>query len=226
MRIRDRGRDLRRRAWILVVTQQSDQAKARLSPAQTPWPLNGTRLRVRTSGSPQPSFALGSSEGTAGTDLGRWLTSSDAFVDAWAERSCSQMCSPTPDFADVPACSPVSKSLVAVRIRPLANGAERAVEVLGVKGSQVQILSSRRETAGQRPFRTKPEAASLLPCSHWCSHGTRSHQPIAAESRWTAKRAPWLATWPCPSPVTATKEGPRSSETVCSDTPAASMCVE
>src|ERR1035437_5112102 len=80
------GRDLRRRAWILVVTQQSDQAKARLSPAQTPWPLNRTRSRVRTSGRPQPSFALGSSEGTAGTDLGRWLTSSDAFVDAWAER--------------------------------------------------------------------------------------------------------------------------------------------
>src|SRR5664279_2809472 len=37
---------------------------------------------------------------------------------------------------------------------------------LGVKGPQVQILSSRRETAGQRPFRTKPEAASLLPCSN------------------------------------------------------------
>src|SRR5450756_1525961 len=58
---RQSGQDLRRRAWILVVTQQSDQAKARLSPAQTPWPLNRTRSRVRTSGSPQPSFALGSS---------------------------------------------------------------------------------------------------------------------------------------------------------------------
>src|SRR5664280_892349 len=94
---------------------------------------------------------------------------------------------------------------------------------LGVKGPQVQILSSRRETAGQRPFRTKSEAASLLPCSHWCSHGTRSHQPIAAENCWTAKRAPWLATWPCASPVTATGECPSSSETVCRGTPAASM---
>src|SRR5664280_2341672 len=37
---------------------------------------------------------------------------------------------------------------------------------LGVKGPQVQILSSRRETAGQRPFRTKSEAAPLLPCSN------------------------------------------------------------
>src|SRR5664280_357396 len=37
---------------------------------------------------------------------------------------------------------------------------------LGVKGPQVQILSSRRKTAGQRPFRTKSEAASLLPCSN------------------------------------------------------------
>src|ERR1019366_5274422 len=61
---------------------------------------------------------------------------------------------------------------------------------LGVKGPQVQILSSRRETAGQRPFRTKPEAASLLPCSNGCSNGTRSQLPIAAESRWTAEGTP------------------------------------
>src|SRR5664280_1221352 len=65
---------------------------------------------------------------------------------------------------------------------------------LGVKGPQVQILSSRRETAGQRPFRTKSEAASLLPCSHWCSNGARSRQPIAAESRWTKERAPSVET--------------------------------
>src|ERR1019366_5556954 len=96
---------------------------------------------------------------------------------------------------------------------------------LGVKGSQVQILSSRRETAGQRPFRTKSEVASLLPCSHWCSNGTHSHQPIAAESRWTAKRAPSVETWPYTPPVTATKECLCSSETVCSGTPAASMRV-
>src|ERR1019366_1867602 len=79
---------------------------------------------------------------------------------------------------------------------------------LGVKGPQVQILSSRRETAGQRPFRTKPEAASLLPCSHRCSHGTRFHQPIGAESRWTEERA----------------VGGDRCETICRGTPATSMC--
>ena len=96
---------------------------------------------------------------------------------------------------------------------------------LGVKGPQVQILSSRRKTAGQRPFRTKSEAASLLPCSHRCSHGTHSHQPIVAENRWTAERARWLETCPCTSSMTATGECPSSSETVCSGTLAASMCV-
>jgi hypothetical protein len=135
------------------------------------------------------------------------------------------MCSQGADFADVRECSPASKSLVALEIRSLANGVRTCGPGLGVKGPQVQILSSRRETAGQRPFRTKPEAASLLPCSHWCSHGTRSHRPIAAESRWTAKRAPSVETWPYTSPVTATKECPSSSETVCTGTPAASMCV-
>ena len=55
--------------------------------------------------------------------------------------------------------------------------------------------AGRRHWSGRRPrsfiaseaVSEKSEAASLLPCSHWCSHGTRSHQPIAAESRWTAR---------------------------------------
>src|ERR1035437_8954768 len=84
--------------------------------------------RVRTSGRPQPSFALGSSEGTPGTDLGKGLTLSDAFVNAGAERSCSNLCSNTADSADVRACSPVSKSLVALRIRSMANCGEHAAE--------------------------------------------------------------------------------------------------
>jgi len=120
--------------WVLVVTQQSDQAKARLSPAQTPWPLNRTRSRARTSGRPQPSFALGSSEGTPGTDLCKGLTFSDASVNAGAERSCSQMCSHTAESADVRPCSPASKSLVALRIRSLANGGEHAAEDWGSRG--------------------------------------------------------------------------------------------
>src|SRR5664279_900725 len=59
---------------------------------------------------------------------------SDAFVNAWAERSCSQMCSRTADFADVRECSPVSKSLVALRIRSLANCGEHAAGNWGSRG--------------------------------------------------------------------------------------------
>jgi hypothetical protein len=40
------------------------------------------------------------------------------------ERSCSQMCSQTADSADVRECSLASKSLVALRIRSLANCGE------------------------------------------------------------------------------------------------------
>src|SRR5664280_687884 len=85
-------------------------------------------------------------------------------------------------FASVQIVGSAQDSVIGERWRTCGPG-------LGVKGSQVQILSSRRERAGQRPFRTKSEAASLLPCSNGCSNGTRSHRPIAAESRWTAERA-------------------------------------
>ena len=94
------------------------------------------------------------------------------------------------DFADVRECSPVSRSLVALRIRSLANGGEHAAEDWGVKGSQVQILSSRRETAGQRPFRTKSEAASLLPCSNGVAtaHVLTSPLLLRAAGRQGARR--------------------------------------
>jgi len=72
--------------------------------------------------------------GHQGTDLGKGLTSSDTFVNAWAERSCSKVCSPTADFADVRGCSPVSKLLVALRIRSLANGGEHAAGDWGSRG--------------------------------------------------------------------------------------------
>jgi len=72
--------------------------------------------------------------GHQGTDLGKGLTSSDTFVNAWAERSCSKVCSPPADFADVRECSPVSKLLVALRIRSLVNGGEHAAEVWGSRG--------------------------------------------------------------------------------------------
>ena len=49
-------------------------------------------------------------------------------------RSCSNPCSNTADFADVRERSPVSKSLVALRIRSLANGGEHAAQDWGSRG--------------------------------------------------------------------------------------------
>jgi len=69
-----------------------------------------------------------------GTTLCKGLTFSDASVNAWAERSCSQICSHGADFADVRERSPVSKSLVALRIRSLANGGEHAAQDWGSRG--------------------------------------------------------------------------------------------
>jgi hypothetical protein len=83
---------------------------------------------------PNPALHSGVQRGTPGTDLCKGLTFSDASVNAWAERSCSQVCSNTADFADVRACSPVSKSLVALRIRSLANCGEHAAEDWGSRG--------------------------------------------------------------------------------------------
>ena len=80
----------------------------------------GSRLQghgVRNSGRPQPSFVLGSTEGTPGTALCKGPTPSDTSVNAWAERSCSQRCSQTADFADVREGSPASKSLASPSLR-------------------------------------------------------------------------------------------------------------
>jgi hypothetical protein len=44
------------------------------------------------------------------------------------------MCSPTADSADVRECSPVSKLLVALRIRSLVNGGEHAAGDWGSRG--------------------------------------------------------------------------------------------
>src|SRR5664280_3467500 len=74
------------------------------------------------------------------------------------------MYSHTADSADVRACSRGSKSLVALRVRSLANGGEHVSGDWGVKGSQIQILSSRREVTGHRahdpPFWCGPGAGS------------------------------------------------------------------
>src|ERR1035438_1203607 len=62
----------------------------------------------------------------AGTEVPRWRST--------VERSCSKLCSNTADSTDVRACSPVSKSLVALRIRSLANGGEHAAQDWGSRG--------------------------------------------------------------------------------------------
>jgi hypothetical protein len=51
-----------------------------------------------------------------------------------ARDPCSHACSNAADFADVRECSPVSKLLVALRIRSLVNGGEHAAEVWGSRG--------------------------------------------------------------------------------------------
>ena len=80
-----------------------------------------------------PVLCLGSDE-TPGTALGKGLAFPHAFVNAWAERPCSNLCSNTADFADVRACSPVSKSLVALKIRSMANCGEHAAGDWGSRG--------------------------------------------------------------------------------------------
>ena len=74
------------------------------------------------------------SDGTPGTALCKGLAFPHAFVNAWAERSCSNPCSNTADFADVRESSPVSKSLVALKIRSLANCRAHAAEDWGSRG--------------------------------------------------------------------------------------------
>ena len=78
---------------------------------------------------------------------------------------------------------------------------------------------------GNGLFRVRRPKCSNAYSNGTCSNGTHSHRPIAAESRSTAERAPSVETWPYTAPVTATEECPSSSETVCSGTPASSMCV-
>ena len=53
---------------------------------------------LEPSADPLPSFALGSSEGTPGTDLGKGLTRSDTFVNAWV-RGHAAKCVATPQVS-------------------------------------------------------------------------------------------------------------------------------
>jgi hypothetical protein len=116
------GQDLRRRAWILVVTPSESTP---LSYADAIVTESQEVTALEPPGGPNPVLCL-SSDGTPGTALCKRLAFPHAFVNAWAERSCSQMCSNTAASADVRESSPVSKSLVALKIRSLANCGEHA----------------------------------------------------------------------------------------------------
>jgi len=72
--------------------------------------------------------------------------------------TCSNPCSHTADFVDVRECSPVSESLVALRIRSLANCGERAAEVWGSRGRRFKschpdLKQQVRGRFGQNPRR-------------------------------------------------------------------------
>ena len=112
--------------------------------------------RVRTSGRPQQLCARKFRGGTPGTALCRGLTFSDASVNAWAERSCSQICSHSADFADVRERSPVSKSLVALRIRSLANGGEHAAQDWGSRGRRFKSCHPDGKQQGRGRFGQNP----------------------------------------------------------------------
>jgi hypothetical protein len=169
------------------------------------------------------SFALGSSEGTPGIDLGRGLTSSDASVNAWAERSCSQMCSPTADFADVRECSPVSKSLVALRIRSLANCGEHAAEDWGSRGRRFKSChpDGKQQVRGRFGQNPRRPLCCRVAIGVATAHVLTSPLLLRAAGRRSAR--PGWRRGRAPSPVTATKGCPSSSETVCRGTPAAKL---
>ena len=149
----------------------------------------------------------------------------DAFVNAWAERSCSKVCSNAADFANVRECSPSSKSLVALRIRSLVNGGEHAAGNWGSRGRRFKSCHADGKQQVRGRFGQDPRRPLCCRVAIGVATAHVLTSPLLLKAGRTAKRAPWSATWPCTSPVTATKECPSSSDTVCTGTPAASMCV-
>src|SRR5664280_3541419 len=151
-----------------------------------------------------------------GGEIPRWRSN--------VERSCSKLCSDGADFADVRERSPVSRSLVALRIRSLANGGEHAAQDWGSRGRRFKSCHPDGKQQVRGRFGQNPRRP--LCCREAIGVAT-AHVLTSPLLLRTAERqsAPWLATWPCASPVIPTEECPSSSETVCSGTPAASMRV-
>src|SRR5664280_3773187 len=122
-----------------------------------------------------------------------------------------------PDFADVRECSPVSKSLVALRIRSLANGGEHAAQDWGSRGRRFKSCHPDGKQQVRGRFGQNPRRP--LCCREAIGVAT-AHVLTSPLLLRVARRqsAPWLARWPCTSPVIPTEECPSSSETVCSGT--------
>ena len=143
-----------------------------------------------------------------GGEIPRWRST--------VARSCSNSCSNTADFADVRECSPVSRSLVALRIRSLANGSEHAAQDWGSRGRRFKSCHPDGKQQVRGRFGQNPRRPLCFRVAIGVATVHILTSPFAAESSQMAKRAPWLARWPCTSPATATGECPSSSETVCS----------
>jgi hypothetical protein len=103
----------------------------------------------------KPSVVLGFRR-DARDSPGKGLAFPYAFVSAWAEWSCSSLCSNTADFADVRACSPVSTSLVALKIRSFANCGEHAAGDWGSRGRRFKSCHPDGKKQHQRWSRRVP----------------------------------------------------------------------
>src|SRR5664280_2129930 len=90
-----------------------------------------------------------------GGEIPRWRST--------VARSCSNSCSNTADFADVRECSPVSRSLVALRIRSLANGGEHAAQDWGSRGRRLDLSPRPSAPPGHARHVESPPHRSLGP---------------------------------------------------------------
>jgi hypothetical protein len=135
------------------------------------------------------------------------------------------MCSPTADSADVRECSPVSKSLVALRTRSLANSGEQTAQDWGSRGRRFKSCHPDGKQQVRGRFGQNPRRPLCCRVAIGVATAHVLTSPLLLRAAGPQSARPRLETWPYTSPVTATKECPSGSETVCSGTPAASMCV-
>src|SRR5664280_975818 len=110
-----------------------------------------------------------------GGEIPRWRSN--------VERSCSKLCSNGADFADVRERSPVSRSLVALRIRSLANGGEHAAEDWGSRGRRFKSChpDGKQQVSTGEPLRRLAVAREDSVCVRLCVWS--GHRP-GSGGRW------------------------------------------